>query len=125
VTSVTSVIAPAPVPAAQTVPAPADIKKSDAPEQPRPTRAAAAAALERAQTAQTLEAQMAAQATVISSMGYVPGFDAYGQARIQDINAAEMQKKYSQPPQDNRRALWGLSGASEQRWQQIRDQQYQ
>ncbi len=93
--------------------------------------AAARAAAEKADeavadaaTATTMEAQQAAQNTVLGLMGYNPAFSAYQNAIVPDTNAAVMARQYNQPTQDNRRALRALSGASDRVHQDMVDQQY-
>jgi hypothetical protein len=58
-------------------------------------------------------------------MGFVPGFDAYGQARIVDVNAQQMARLYNRPNVDNRQALRRLTGASDRLHTEMVDQQYQ
>lgn len=74
--------------------------------------------------AATLEAQVASQGLLVGLMGYVPGFNSYQTAIIQDTNALEMAKKYSKPVVDNVRAQRRLSGANEERWKEMVDSQY-
>jgi uncharacterized phage infection (PIP) family protein YhgE len=78
-----------------------------------------------AKEAKSLEAQVATQALVLGSMNYVPGFDAYKNAIVPDINALLMAKQYEKPVVDNQRAQRRLSGANETKWQQMVDSQYQ
>ncbi len=94
-------------------------------------RAAAQAAAEKADeaiadaaTATTIEAQQAAQNLVLGLMGFNPAFSAYQNAIVPDTNAAAMARQYNQPTVDNRRALRGLSGASDRMHQGMVDQQY-
>lgn len=75
--------------------------------------------------AKTIEAQVATQGLVVGSMNFVPGFDAYKNALIPDINALLMARQYEKPVVDNQRAQRRLSGANETRWQQMVDSQYQ
>jgi hypothetical protein len=93
--------------------------------------AAARAAAEKADeavadaaTATTMEAQQAAQNTVLGLMGFNPAFSAYQNAMVPDTNAAVMARQYNQPTVDNRRALRALSGASDRVHQDMVDQQY-
>ena len=74
--------------------------------------------------ATTIEAQIASQGLLVGLMGYVPGFNSYQTAIIQDTNALEMARKYSKPVVDNVRAQRRLSGANESRWQEMVDSQY-
>lgn len=147
VTSVTSVIAPAPAPAAQnntTTSAPV----SQSTEQKQETKKtentvasiekkaesksdAKVAATEKAKQiakqaggATTLEAQMETQTALLGLMGYVPGFSAYSNSMIRDINEREMIKKYMKDNVDNRSILRRLGGASESRWSEMVDSQY-
>ena len=78
-----------------------------------------------AQEAKTMEAQAATQGLVVGSMNYVPGFDAYKNALIPDINATIMAREYYKPVVDNRSAQRRLSAASDSKWQSIVDSQYQ
>ena len=75
--------------------------------------------------AKSFEAQAAVQGTVVALMGFVPGFDAYGQARIVDVNAQQMARLYNRPTVDNRTALRRLTGASDRLHSDMVDQQYQ
>jgi hypothetical protein len=75
--------------------------------------------------AKSFEAQTAVQGTVVALMGFVPGFDAYGTARIIDINGQQMARLYGRATVDNRAALRGLTGASDRLHSDMVDQQYQ
>ena len=75
--------------------------------------------------ASTFEAQTAVQGTVVALMGFVPGFDAYGTARITDVNGLQMARQYGRATVDNRAALRGLTGASDRLHSDMVDQQYQ
>ena len=75
--------------------------------------------------ASSMEAQAATQGLVLGSMNYVPGFDAYKNALIPDINATIMAREYYKPVVDNRSAQRRLSAASDSKWQEIVDSQYQ
>lgn len=86
--------------------------------------AAAKEAAEKANTASTMEAQMANQSVVVGLMGYVPGFDAYQTSRVVDINALDMARKYSKPNVDNQNAMRRLGGANELRWSEMVNLQY-
>ena len=74
--------------------------------------------------ATTLEAQAATQGVVVGLMGYVPGFSAYQNSIVPDVNVVTMTRQYNKPVVDNRNAQRRLSGASEQRWQEMVDSQY-
>lgn len=75
--------------------------------------------------APTLESQAETQGLVVGLMGFVPGFDAYSQIRITDVNGLAMQRQYSKPTVDNRSALRQLSGASQGLHREMVDQQWQ
>ena len=75
--------------------------------------------------AATFEAQTAVQGAVVALMGFVPGFDAYGTARITDVNGLQMARQYGRATVDNRAALRGLTGASDRLHSDMVDQQYQ
>lgn len=74
--------------------------------------------------AKTFEAQTATQGLVVGLMGFVPGFDAYGQARIIDVNGLQMARQYNRDNVDNRSVLRRLSGASDRLHNEMVDQQY-
>lgn len=78
-----------------------------------------------AKEAKTIEAQVATQGMVLGSMNYVPGFDAYKNALIPDVNATLMAREYFKPVVDNRSAQRRLSAASDSRWKDMVDSQYQ
>ena len=78
-----------------------------------------------AMKAKTIEEQVARQGVLVGLIGYVPGFNGYQSATIQDINALEMARKYSKPVVDNARAQRRLNGANESRWQEMVDSQYE
>lgn len=78
-----------------------------------------------AKEAKTIEAQVATQGMVLGSMNYVPGFDAYKNALIPDVNATLMAREYFKPVVDNRSAQRRLSAASDSKWRDIVDSQYQ
>jgi hypothetical protein len=71
-----------------------------------------------------MEAQMETQTALLGLMGYVPGFSAYNNSMIRDINEREMMKKYTKDNVDNRSILRRLGGASESRWSEMVDSQY-
>lgn len=85
---------------------------------------AAKDAAEKSSNATTLEAQTATQGLVVGLMGYVAGFSAYQNAIVPDALAAAVAKQYHKPAVDNRNAQRGLSGASDARWKDIVDSQY-
>jgi hypothetical protein len=74
--------------------------------------------------AATLEAQAATQGIVVGLMGYVPGFNAYQNSIVPDVNIAKMTRQYNKPVIDNRNAQRRLSGASDSKWQEMVDSQY-
>jgi hypothetical protein len=122
-----------------TGPAPAEAKKTDAEvksatststasgtSSPKSRAEAVARQVAReASEAKTFESQTATQSLVVGLMGFVPGFDAYGQARIVDVNAQQMARLYNRPTVDNRTALRRLTGASDRLHTDMVDQQYQ
>jgi hypothetical protein len=147
VTSVTSVVTTAPAPAsanpvaaatnAATTPAPAPAPTAEAKVEAKKTEgavaraaargnAAAAAkdAVAKATSAKSLEDQAATQGLVVGLMGYVPGFNAYQNALVPDVNAMQMARQYNKPNVDNRSAQRRLSGASDLKWQEMVDSQY-
>lgn len=75
--------------------------------------------------AKSFEAQTAVQGTVVALMGFVPGFDAYGNAKIIDVNGLQMARQYNRDNVDNRSVLRRLSGASDRLHNEMVDQQYQ
>ena len=92
---------------------------------------ARAAATERAKElaneagkATTMEAQTATQGLVVGLMGYVPGFNAYQNSIVPDAMANAVARQYHKPNVDNRNAQRRLSGASEVKWQEMVDSQY-
>ena len=80
--------------------------------------------MKKAESATSFEAQINVQQGVITSMGFVLGFDAYNSARLVDINALKMQRQYSRPVVDNRALLRQLSGTSDRLHQDMVEQQY-
>jgi hypothetical protein len=86
--------------------------------------ARARVASENMKNATRMEDQVAAQGAVVSSMAFVPGFSAYQNALVPDINQLRMARQYSKPPIDNNRTQRLLGGAQERRWQEIVDSQY-
>lgn len=149
-TSVTSVIAPAPSPAVSATttsttttaaPAPAatstEQKKTDTAVgsiEKKSTNSADARkqAADKAKevataagNAKSLEDQAATQGLLVGLIGYVPGFNAYQNSLIPDTNALAMVRQYGKPVVDNRSAQRRLTGASDSRWQEMVDSQYQ
>lgn len=79
-----------------------------------------------AREARSMEQQVASQNSVITAMGYNAAFAAYENQVLRDVQFYQPRSIYQgQTTVDNRRALWGLTGASDRRWEQMRDQQYQ
>ena len=74
--------------------------------------------------AKTMEQQVATQGLLVGLIGYVPGFNAYQATIVPDILGATIARQYGKPPVDNRAIQRGLTGASDQRWQQMVDSQY-
>jgi hypothetical protein len=85
---------------------------------------AAKDAAEKSSNATTLEAQTATQGLVVGLMGYVAGFSAYQNSIVPDALAAAVARQYHKPTVDNRNAQRGLSGASDAKWRDIVDSQY-
>ena len=94
----------------------ADEKKS--------AEAKAKAASENMKKATSLEAQVAAQGALVATMGYVPGFSAYQNSIVPDVNALQMARQYGKPTVDNRSAQRRLSGSSETLWNEMVESQY-
>jgi hypothetical protein len=153
VTSVTSVIAPSasttsptsatslaqtPTPAASPstsssgsggnqTPAPtttANSKSESKADEKKSAEAKAKTAAENMKKATSLEAQVAAQGALVAAMGYVPGFTTYQNSIVPDVNALQMARQYGKPVIDNRSTQRRLSGASEQRWNEMVESQY-
>jgi hypothetical protein len=73
----------------------------------------------------TMEQQVEAQGVVLSAMGFVPGFDAYGKSFIPDVAGYKPFTVYNnQTNVDNARMMRGLSGASDRLHDQMIDSQY-
>lgn len=84
-----------------------------------------AAAQERAARATSLESQREAQDSVITVMGFNPAFAAYENKVLRDAQFYQPRVIYpGQTTVDNRRALGALTGTSDRRWQNMRDQQW-
>jgi hypothetical protein len=86
---------------------------------------AAKEAAEKSANAKSLEDQAATQGLVVGLMGHVPGFNAYQNAMVPDVNAAAMARQYFKPNVDNRNSQRRLNGASDAKWQEMVDSQYQ
>ena len=71
-----------------------------------------------------MEDQVAAQGAVVNSMAFVPGFTAYQNSIVPDINQLRVARQYSKPPVDNDRTRRMLGGAQEKRWNEMVDSQY-
>ena len=82
-------------------------------------------AIREADSAKTMDEQMANQSYVVATMSFVPGFEAYGQARLPDAQFYATREIYrGQQNVDNRRLLQGLTGASDRRHADMVDSQY-
>jgi hypothetical protein len=68
--------------------------------------------------------QVAAQGAVVNSMAYVPGFTAYQNSIVPDVNQLRMARAYSKPPVDNARSQRLLGGAQERKWTEMVNEQY-
>jgi hypothetical protein len=86
--------------------------------------AKAKAATQSVKNATKMEDQVAAQGAVVNAMAFVPGFAAYQNSIVPDINQLRMARQYSKPPVDNNRTQRLLGGAQEQRWNEMVDSQY-
>jgi len=75
--------------------------------------------------AKTIEQQQAVQGQLVGVMNYVPGFSAYNNALVPDVNALKMARQYEKAVVDNRNAQKRMSGASDRVWQEMVDSQYQ
>jgi hypothetical protein len=75
--------------------------------------------------AQSLDDQVAAQAGVITAMGYNAAFAAYENSVLRDVQFYRPHTIYpNQTTVDNQRALRGLTGASDRRHSELTDLQY-
>jgi hypothetical protein len=74
--------------------------------------------------AATLESQAAQQGLLVGLMGYVPGFGAYQDKMVPDINSVAVERQYQKPVVDNRRIMQRLNGANEEKWNEIVNSQY-
>lgn len=82
-------------------------------------------AIREAESAKTMDEQMANQSLVVATMSFVPGFEAYGQARLPDAQFYAPREIYrGQQNVDNRRLMRGLTVASDQRHADMVDSQY-
>ena len=80
--------------------------------------------MKKVENASSFEAQVSAQNSIIGAMGFVPGFNAYAQARVPDVLADTVQKQYGKDAIDNRRALRLLGGGQDRLHQEMIDGQY-
>jgi len=74
--------------------------------------------------ANNLEAQVAAQSLISGLIAFVPGFDAYNNSTIRDVNSMALARQYGQPSVDNRSALRQLNGASDRMHREMVESQY-
>ena len=74
--------------------------------------------------APTMEAQAATQGVVVGLMGYVPGFTAYQNSIVPDVNQVLVARQYSKPNVDNSSVQRRLNGANENKWREMVDSQY-
>lgn len=82
-------------------------------------------AIREADSAKTLDEQMANQSYVVATMSFVPGFEAYGQVRLPDAQFYAPREIYrGQQNVDNRRLLQGLTGGSDRRHADMVNSQY-
>lgn len=82
--------------------------------------------MKEAREAKSMEQQVAAQNQIIGAMGYNPGFDVYNSLVLRDRGFYSSVQIYpNSRTVDNTRLLRGLTGASERRFDQMVDQQYQ
>lgn len=93
--------------------------------------AARAAATEKAKElannmskAASMEQQAASQGLLVGLIGYVPGFTAYQNSTVPDVNAAKLTRQYDKPVVDNRRAQRLMNSASDAKHQEMVDSQY-
>lgn len=139
-TSVTSVVAPktetavAPTARSETKSETKAESKSDNRPEGRPQSQAqrekakkeATDAAKNLATAKSLEAQQAAQNSIVAAMGTIVGFDVYETSRLPDVVFYRQREIYAnQTPVDNRNAQRYLNGASDVRHQLMIEQQYQ
>jgi hypothetical protein len=84
------------------------------------------AAIRDADQARTMDEQMMTQASIVAVMAFVPGFEAYGTARLPDAAGYRPYEIYSgQTTVDNRRLIRGLTGASDQQHADMVNSQYE
>lgn len=75
-------------------------------------------------SATSIEQQQAIQGSLVGVMNFVPGFSSYSTALIPDINGLKMAKQYNKPVIDNLSAQRRMSGASDSKWQEMVDSQF-
>lgn len=75
-------------------------------------------------SATSIEQQQAIQGSLVGVMNFVPGFSSYSAALIPDTNGLKMYKQYNKPVIDNLSAQRRMSGASDSKWQEMVDSQY-
>jgi len=81
--------------------------------------------MKEAKGAKSMEQQVAVQGAIISAMGYNPNFDVYNTLILKDASFYKVFEIYkNNNTVDNNRALRGLYGSSENRHQQLIEQQY-
>ena len=98
--------------------------KSDQQKMKDTATAKAKEEMKKAETAATMEAQIATQGAVVGLMSFVPGFASYTNATIVDYNQIKMQRQYHKDTVDNRSVLRQLNGASDRIHSQMVDSQY-
>lgn len=74
--------------------------------------------------ATSIEQQQAIQGSLVGVMNFVPGFSSYSTALIPDTNGLKMAKQYNKPVIDNLSAQRRMSGASDSKWQEMVDSQF-
>ena len=80
--------------------------------------------MKKAEGAKSFEAQVATQVAVVNAIAFVPGFDAYQNTKIIDVNALQLQRQYGKDVVDNRRLGRGLFGPTDRLHQEMVNQQY-
>lgn len=130
-TSIAAAAAAAPsVPAASSATAPPQTRaqqlaQARAEAQRRAAAAQGTATQNAVRTATSMEQQIDAQNTVIAAMGHNAEFATYENLVLRDVGFYQSVQPYaSSRTQDNARALRSLTGASEQRFEQMMQQQY-
>jgi hypothetical protein len=82
--------------------------------------------MRQSQEAKSLDQQIELQGQIIGAMGHNPGFDVYNSLVLRDRGFYPSVQIYpNSRTVDNTRLLRGLTGASERRFDQMVDQQYQ